>query len=251
MVVGDRNRTCRAEARWSGRQPECREINCGPPGPLHANIFITIGNIFNMSPSLLWQVTGFCPTAGSTGPRRRFTPWWCSSATTAWSSRARPRGWSQSSSCQHFIIHLSLQIARFLQATFVQPLLLEGSKSVNLSCKTAVKKTKGKYENGWITKARSTTNFWLSENYFPQNLWSWCEAQPDLCVWWFNVDIFQFQKLQWPWIRRPPGKWWIFAAKRLSVRVAAGGIKVSDTGISVHSMQFSALPVFALFVPKS
>ena len=33
MVVGDRNRTCRAEARWSGRQPECREINCGPPGP--------------------------------------------------------------------------------------------------------------------------------------------------------------------------------------------------------------------------
>ena len=139
-----------------------------------------------------------------------------------------------SSSCQHFIIHLSLQIARFLQATFVQPLLLEGLKSVNLSCKTAVKKTKGKYENGWITKARSTTNFWLSENYFPQNLWSRCEAQSDLCVWWFNVDIFQFQKLQWPWIRRPPGKWWIFAAKRLSVRVAAGGIKVSDTGISVH-----------------
>ena len=31
-----------------------------------------------------------------------------------------------SSSYQHFIIHLSLQIARFLQATFVQPLLLEG-----------------------------------------------------------------------------------------------------------------------------
>ena len=89
---------------------------------------------------------------------------------------------AHSSSCQQFIIHLSLQIARFLQATFVQPLLLEGLKSVNLSCKTAVKKTKGKYENGWITKARSTTNFWLSENYFPQNLWSRCEAQSDLCV---------------------------------------------------------------------
>ena len=146
----------------------------------------------------------------------------------------------------------------FSKQLFCNPLLLERLKSVNLSCKTAVKKNKGKYENGWITKARSTTNFWLSENYFPQNLWSWCEAQSDLCVWWFNVDIFQFQKLQWPWIRRPPGKWWIFAAKRLSVRVTAGGIKVSDTGISVHcslfmfhSMQFSALPVFALFVPKS
>ena len=32
MVVGNKNRTCLAEARWSGRQPECREINCGPPG---------------------------------------------------------------------------------------------------------------------------------------------------------------------------------------------------------------------------
>ena len=129
----------------------------------------------------------------------------------------------------------------FSKQLFCNTLLLERLKSVNLSCKTAVKKNKGKYENGWITKARSTTNFWLSENYFPQNLWSWCEAQSDLCVWWFNVDIFQFQKLQWPWIRRPPGKWWIFAAKRLSVRVAAGGIKVSDTGISVH------FPLHAIF----
>ena len=32
MVVGNKNRSCLAEARWSGRQPECREINCGPPG---------------------------------------------------------------------------------------------------------------------------------------------------------------------------------------------------------------------------
>ena len=60
----------------------------------------------------------------------------------------------------------------FSKQLFCNPLLLERLKSVNLSCKTAVKKNKGKYENGWITKARSTTNFWLSENYFPQNLWS-------------------------------------------------------------------------------
>ena len=32
MVVGDRNRTCGVDARWTGRQPECREINCSPPG---------------------------------------------------------------------------------------------------------------------------------------------------------------------------------------------------------------------------
>ena len=32
MLVGERGQTCGPDRRWSGRPPECREINCGPPG---------------------------------------------------------------------------------------------------------------------------------------------------------------------------------------------------------------------------
>ena len=32
MIVGTSKMTCGPDRRWSGRQPECREINCGPPG---------------------------------------------------------------------------------------------------------------------------------------------------------------------------------------------------------------------------
>ena len=46
MVVGSRNRSCEVDARWTGRQPECREINCSPPGNIKyfqsRNIFISI-----------------------------------------------------------------------------------------------------------------------------------------------------------------------------------------------------------------
>ena len=34
MVVGDATRACGEDKRWSGREPECKEINCGSQGLL-------------------------------------------------------------------------------------------------------------------------------------------------------------------------------------------------------------------------
>ena len=33
LLHGPGTRSCAADQRWSGEQPECREINCGLPGP--------------------------------------------------------------------------------------------------------------------------------------------------------------------------------------------------------------------------
>ena len=32
MIVGESTRTCGEDKRWSGGEPECKEINCGSPG---------------------------------------------------------------------------------------------------------------------------------------------------------------------------------------------------------------------------
>lgn len=32
MIVGNATRTCGEDKRWSGDEPECKQINCGSPG---------------------------------------------------------------------------------------------------------------------------------------------------------------------------------------------------------------------------
>ena len=56
MVVGNKNRTCLAEARWSGRQPECREINCGPPGERESGSKLIFSNYFIEEKSEFYRV---------------------------------------------------------------------------------------------------------------------------------------------------------------------------------------------------
>merc|ERR1719192_2077422 len=35
MIIGEDTRTCGEDRQWTGKAPECREINCGPPGGGH------------------------------------------------------------------------------------------------------------------------------------------------------------------------------------------------------------------------